>query len=216
MFSGGCDLDTYNQFYNDDIFKVQGAINDMWDYYVVCHGKYHALFVANTVEYILASLSYDMKIIELGKIAGLLHDIGCIVGRWNHAEMSAAIASVWLEATSLSQEEKSVITQAIKNHSEGKKYSSTVDAALYIADKVDVSKKRNLNPDSTHIRYNELSTIDDVEINIVDKVVTINYITNEIFVIDANERPYNSLILAAQYLGCVCHFQVNGEEALFV
>jgi len=124
-------LDTYNQFYGDGTLKIQDTINNMWDYYVVCHGKYHALFVADTVEYILASLSYDTKIIELGKIAGLLHDIGCIVGRWNHAEMSAAIASVWLEATPLSQEEKTIIIQAIKNHSKGQIYSSAVDAALY-------------------------------------------------------------------------------------
>ena len=87
---------------------------------------------------------------------------------------------------------------------------------LYIADKIDVSKKRNLNPDSTHARYKELSTIDDVKVNIADKVMTINYITTEVFAINTNERPYNSLILAAQYLGCACHFQINGKEVLFV
>ncbi len=39
-----------------------------------CHGRYHAMFVVDTVEYLLKSLSYDSKIVELGKIAALLHD----------------------------------------------------------------------------------------------------------------------------------------------
>jgi len=207
-------MKSYSQFYNDDTFKILDAINDMWKYYVVCHGKYHALFVADTVEYILKSLSYDKKTIELGKIAGLLHDTGCIVGRWNHASMSAAITKVWLEATTLSLEEKNIITQAIENHSSGKVYSSAVDAALFIADKIDVSKKRNLNPEPTNVRYKELSTIDDVKIIVMEKTITINYVTNIVFEIDTNKHPYKLLIEAAKYLGCSCHFQVNGKEEI--
>jgi len=203
---------TYKQFYNKDTLKILDAINDMWGYYVACHGRYHALFVADTVEYILKSLSYDKKTIELGKIAGLLHDIGCIVGRWNHASMSAAIVTVWLESTSLLPEEKNIILQAIENHSRGKTHSSAVDAALFIADKIDASKKRNLNPEPSHVRYSGLSTIDDVKINIKNDTITINYITTDKFSINKDNSPYNLLVSAANYLGCTCHFHINGKE----
>jgi HD superfamily phosphohydrolase YqeK len=127
--------------------------------------------------------------------------------------MSAAITSVWLEAAALPPEEKDIIIQAIRNHSSGKKFSSAADAALYIADKIDVSKKRNLSPKPSHARYNELSTIDDVKISIADNIITINYITNDVFLIDTNTKPYNLLISAARYLGCDCHFQINGNPS---
>ena len=207
-------MDIYKEFYGDGSLKIQDAINNMWDYYVVCHGKYHALFVADTTEYLLKSLSYDARTIEIGKVAGLLHDIGCIVGRWNHASMSAAIVSVWLEASQvLLPEEKNIIIQAIKDHSEGKDLSSAVGAAVLFADKIDVSKKRNLSPEPNHPRYKELSTIDDVEVNISDKIITINYVTNELFSIDKSKHPYCLLVMAANYLGCDCHFHINGKEA---
>ena len=208
-------MDLYKEFYGDGSLKIHDAINNMWDYYVVCHGKYHALFVVDTIEYLLKSLSYDARTVEIGKIAGLLHDIGCIVGRWNHASMSAAIVSVWLEAEAsqvLLPEDKNIIIQAIKDHSEGIEISSAVGAALLFADKVDCSKKRNLSPEPNHPRYNELSTIDDVVINVSNKIITVNYITNEMFGIDENKRPHSMLIKSANYLGCACNFQINGNK----
>ena len=72
-----------------------------------------------------------------------------------------------------------------------------------------------MNPELTHDRYKELSTIDDVKIDVVAGVITINYITNEIFIIDINKKPYNLLIVASQYLGCDCRFQINGREVMF-
>lgn len=210
-------MDIYKEYHNDDILKILDAINDKYrDYDVMCHGRYHALFVADTAEYILKSLAYDARTIELGKIAGLLHDIGCIVGRRKHASMSAAIVSVWLEdSVVLLPEEKNVIIQAIKEHSGDKEISSAVGAAILFADKIDYSKKRNLTPEPNHRRYKYLSTIDDVEVNISSKAITVNYITNDIFSIDKNKQPYNLLIAAAQYFGCTCHFQINGKEVSF-
>jgi len=201
---------------NDDIFKILDTINEMWDYYFCCHGKYHALCVADTVEYILSSLSYDLRTIELGKIAGLLHDIGCIVGRWNHARMSAAFVSVYLTDEYFLPEEKNVIVHAIGDHSAGNEISSVIGAALLIADKIDASKKRSLPITPTHVWYDKVMTspiIDNVEINISrDKVITINYITNDTLAIQKDQKPFSIISKAAQYLGCACRFQINGEE----
>ena len=202
-------METYDGFCNDAIFKVLDAINQIFEYYVVCHGRYHALFVADTVEYILKSLSYDLRTIELGKIAGLLHDIGCIAGRTNHARLSAAIATVYLDVPLILPEERDIMIQAIEDHSGGNAISSAIGAALLFADKIDCSKKRNLPVEPSHPRYTEQSDIEDVELNISGKVITINYITNnEAFCPTKDKR----LIKAAEYLGCTCHFQVNSRD----
>jgi len=209
-------METYEKYCNDDIFKVLNAINEMWsDYYSCCHGKYHALFVADTVEYILSSLFYDLRTVELGKIAGLLHDIGCIVGRRNHARMSAAFATVHLDVSLFLPDERNIVVQAIEDHSAGNNISSVIGAALLIADKIDTSKKRRLPIGPTHIFYDEVSVepiIDDVEINISNNIITINYVTNDAFSINKDQHPYNLIFKAAQYLRCTCCLEINGNE----
>ena len=83
----------------DSINIVQN--NDL----IGCHGRYHTMFVVNTVAYILQSLFYDIRTIKLGKIAALLHDIGIIAGRKNHAQKSAALAI----SKSMAKKSRSVI-----------------------------------------------------------------------------------------------------------
>ncbi len=97
-------MNDYEVLYHDrDINKIIDSTNEMLNKMtdgalIMCHGRYHTMFVVDTIEQILRSLSYDSRIIELGKIAALLHDIGCIAGRWNHAQKSAALTKVYLDA----------------------------------------------------------------------------------------------------------------------
>jgi len=90
-------MDAYQHLYKaPDINMILDTINDMFDkankgMFVVCHGRKHAMFVVDAVEKILSSLAYDSRTVELGKIAALLHDIGNIAGRWNHAVKSAVL-----------------------------------------------------------------------------------------------------------------------------
>ena len=208
-------METYKMYCNNGILKILDSINQMWDYYFCCHGRYHALFVADTVEYILNALSYDARTVELGKIAGLLHDIGCIVGRHEHARMSAAIASVYL-VDGLSPGEKNTIVQAISDHSTGEEIESAIGAALLIADKIDVSKKRGLPIAPGHVWYEEVMAspvIDDVVLHISgDKCMTIDYLTHDTLVIQPDKKPYNIILKAADYLDCTCRFYINGKE----
>ncbi len=182
-----------------------------------CHGRYHTMFVVDTVEYILKSLSCDSKTVELGKIAALLHDIGNIAGRWNHARKSAVLAAVFLDGLEdLLPNDKDTIVQAIDDHSDGENILSAIGAALLIADKVDISKRRRLHVESIDDWYRNLLQIEDVDINVSGGAMTINFITSGAFskeaFVNGYKKAFNLMKKAAEYLGCICHYQFNGKE----
>jgi len=220
----------YEHLYHaHEISMVLNTINDMYEkfhprIYAHCHGWYHAMFVVDTVEYILKSLSYDIRTIELGKIAGLLHDIGMIAGRREHGRKSAALSAVifggsdHLLLQGIPLHEKEMVFQAIENHDSGKDKSSAIGAALFIADKLDFSKKRVLPVpvEKQDDMYKNGLEVDNVDIRICDNVITINAITTAAFSKELFMKwyrsPYQLLVKEADYLGCACCLQFNGVE----
>ena len=216
-------MDTYERLYkNSEINMILDNINEMLNKAEKgllrgCHGRYHTMFVVDTVEYILKSLSYDSKTVECGKIAALLHDIGNIAGRRNHARKSAVLAVVFLEdSEDLLPSEKKMIVQAIEDHTDGENISSALGAALFIADKVDASKRRRLTEEPIDDWYNNLLEIQDVEIRVVNKTILIHYVTTEAFsknmFINRSEKSFSLMKKAAEYLGFACRFRFNGIE----
>lgn len=214
----------YEKFFTDgDINKILGAINELHsDVLCCCHGKYHAMQVVATTENILESLGFDARTVELGKIAAFLHDIGCIAGRWKHAEKSAALAGVFLSGADLWESERGMIVQAIADHSDGKNISSAVGAAVLIADKTDISRGRIFLREDIDEIHKNLLEVEKVDIKISDGRMTINYITTEkfsrdIFVNDfiSYKKPWKLPKKAAKFLGLRCRFKINGEKVSF-
>ncbi|MDF2686886.1 MAG: metal-dependent phosphohydrolase sub domain [Clostridia bacterium] len=216
-------MDAYERLYNStDINMILININEVLNKVEKgmlrgCHGRYHAIFVADTVEYILKSLSYDSRTVELGKIAALLHDIGNIAGRWNHARKSAVLAKVFLDGLEeLLPNEKDTIFQAIDDHSDGENILSVIGAALLIADKADSSKRRRLHAEPIDDRYTNLLQIEDADINVSGEAMTIDIVTTAAFSkelwISGYKKEINLMMKAAGYLGCTFHFQFNGIE----
>jgi len=211
-------MNTYEKYRNDsEINKILDSINIINKGITGCHGRYHAMFVVDTVEHILKSLSYDSRTIELSKIAALMHDIGNIAGRNNHARKSAMLASVFLDDPAhLSSDEKNMLIQAIEDHSSGTNIQSVAGAALLIGDKVDISYKRVQVSESIDSWHKNLLEIKDVNICVSDKVIQINYVTTEAFcqetLTSEYKKGFNLPIKAAKYLGCACNFLFNGEE----
>lgn len=56
------------------------------------HSFAHVVHVAETAGYILDTLGYDKRTVELAKIAGYLHDIGNLVNRSEHSQSGAVMA----------------------------------------------------------------------------------------------------------------------------
>ncbi len=107
------------------------------------HSFPHVTRVAETAGWILESLGYPARTVELAKIAGYLHDIGNIVNRVDHSQSGAVLAFRILDGMNFPPEEIAQIVTAIGNHDEGSGVPvSPLAAALIIADKADVRRSR--------------------------------------------------------------------------
>ena len=107
------------------------------------HSFPHLCHTAETAAKILQELGHSNEIIELAKIAGLLHDIGNMINRSFHAASGAEIARTILERFGMPYKDIGTVCSAIGNHDEGSgKPVNTISAALIIADKIDVRRSR--------------------------------------------------------------------------
>lgn len=117
------------------------------------HSFAHVMHVAETAGYILQTLGYDNRTIEVAKIAGYLHDIGNLVNRKDHSQSGAVMAWSILNDMGCDPAEMATIVTAIGNHDEGTGVPvNAVAAAMILADKADVRRSR--------VRNNDLSTFD--------------------------------------------------------
>ena len=117
------------------------------------HSFAHVMHVAETAGYILKTMGYDARTIELAKIAGYLHDIGNLVNRKDHSQSGAVMAWSILHDMGCDPAEMATIVTAIGNHDEGTGVPvNAVAAAMILADKADVRCSR--------VRNKDLSTFD--------------------------------------------------------
>lgn len=117
------------------------------------HSFAHVVHVAQTAGYILETMGYDSRTVELAKIAGYLHDIGNLVNRKDHSQSGAVMAWSILNDMGCDPAEVATIVTAIGNHDEGTGVPvNAVAAALILADKADVRRSR--------VRNSDISTFD--------------------------------------------------------
>ena len=110
------------------------------------HSNRHIGIVSKRTGEILQKLGFNERTIELGKIAGYLHDIGNCVNRADHAHTGAILAFNILKEMGMSAEERTEIMMAIGNHDEKTGTAvSEISAALILADKSDVHRDRVVN-----------------------------------------------------------------------
>ena len=107
------------------------------------HSFSHVLHVARTAGYILETLGYDSRTVEIAKIAGYLHDIGNLVNRQDHSQSGAVMAWSILNDMGCDPGEMATIVTAIGNHDEGTGVPvNAMAAAMILADKADVRRTR--------------------------------------------------------------------------
>ncbi len=114
------------------------------------HSFAHVMYVAETAGYLLKTLGYDERTVEVAKIAGYLHDIGNLVNRRDHSHTGAVMAWSILNDIGCDPAEMATIVTAIGNHDEGTGVPvNPVAAALILADKSDVRWTRVRNQDQS-------------------------------------------------------------------
>ena len=112
------------------------------------HSFAHVTVVAENAGYILRTLGYPERTVELARIAGFLHDIGNLVNRIDHSQSGAVMAFRILDNLNCDPAEIATVVTAIGNHDEGTGQPvNAVAAALILADKSDVRRSRVRNQD---------------------------------------------------------------------
>jgi metal-dependent HD superfamily phosphatase/phosphodiesterase len=188
------------------------------------HSLGHVGKVAYNAEYILKTLGYSEKDVELAKIAAHLHDIGNLVNRSEHSQSGAVMAFRILDKMGMPPEDIATVVTAIGNHDEGTGVPvNAVAAALIIADKSDVRRTRVRNNDfasfDIHDRVNYSVTEADLSISEDKRNITLAItIDTEISsVMDYFEIFLGRMILcrkAADSLGLSFALTVNGQKLI--
>ena len=134
------------------------------------HSNRHIGIVSKRTGEILQKLGFSARTIELGKIAGYLHDIGNCVNRIDHAHTGAILAYNILKEMGMSADERTEIMMAIGNHDEKTGTAvSEISAALILADKSDVHRDRVVNTNMStfdiHDRVNYAVTHANLELD---------------------------------------------------
>jgi len=143
------------------------------------HGLGHVERVAHRAKSILDELGMDARQGQLAAVAGLLHDIGNVVHRENHAQYSALLVFDLMKSRGMSTTELAVLMGAVANHNEvdGDPISN-VSAALNIADKSDVARSRVRNPQlikfDIHDRVNYAAKSSELTVNAKDHVIALH------------------------------------------
>lgn len=188
------------------------------------HSFAHVEKVAHTAGNLLAELGYDERTAELARIAGMMHDIGNIINRIDHAQSGAVMAFRLLDNMNMPASEISQIISAIGNHDESTGQPlNPISAALIIADKTDVRRSRVRNTDlitfDIHDRVNYAVEHSEVHLN-ADKTAIVLELTIDpeiSSVAEYFEIFLNRMLLckkSAQFLKLRFELIINGTSVL--
>ncbi len=188
------------------------------------HSFAHVGMVATNASYIMETLGYSEREVELVKIAAHLHDIGNLVNRVDHSQSGAVMAFRILDNLHMPAEEICDIVAAIGNHDEGTgRPISPMAAALILADKSDVRRSRVRNNDPAtfdiHDRVNYSVKKAELKINENHTLIKLKLSVDTRYgsVMDYFEIFMNRMVLcrkAAERLGLQFKLMINEQQLI--
>lgn len=188
------------------------------------HSFAHVTVVAEMAGYILETLGYDPHVVELGKIAGYMHDLGNLVNRIDHSQSGAVMAFRILDKLQMPPKDIATIVTAIGNHDEGTGVPvNPIAAALILADKSDVRRSRVRNSDISsfdiHDRVNYSVKKTQLKINEERTLIKLKMSIDTRYgsVMDYFEIFLNRMIMcrkAAEKLGLQFRLIINEQQLI--
>ena len=188
------------------------------------HSFAHVTVVAEGAAYILETLGYPERTVEVAKIAGFLHDIGNLVNRVDHSQSGAVMAFRILDNLDCDPAEIATIVTAIGNHDEGTGLPvNAVAAALILADKSDVRRSRVRNTDMAsfdiHDRVNYSVRKSKLKINEEHTLIKLKLSVDTAYgsIMDYFEIFMQRMILcrkAAEKLGLQFKLMINEQQLI--
>lgn len=217
---------TFEQVQNNPAIRthIQRADESLTALGFTEHSFAHVGMVARNAAYILETLGYPQRTVEVAKIAAFLHDIGNLVNRVDHSQSGAVMAFRILDNLDCDPEEIATIVTAIGNHDEGTGLPvNAVAAALILADKSDVRRSRVRNQDQTtfdiHDRVNYSVKRSQLKINEEHTLIKLKLFVDTKYgsVMDYFEIFMQRMILcrkAAEKLGLQFKLMINEQQLI--
>lgn len=217
---------TYNEITNSEAIKtyIIRADESLGALGYTEHSFAHVMHVEETAGYILETMGYEERTVELAKIAGYLHDIGNLVNRKDHSQSGAVMAWSILNDMGCDPAEVATIVTAIGNHDEETGVPvNAVAAAMILADKADVRRSRVRNTDMStfdiHDRVNYSVKKSALKINEDKTIVKLKLTVDTKFgsVMDYFEIFMQRMILcrkAAEKLGLQFKLIINEQQLI--
>ena len=217
---------SFEQVKNDPAIRVyiRSADNTLKALGYTEHSFAHVEKAAVACEYILGTLGFDERTVEIAKIAAFMHDIGNIANRIDHSQSGAVMAFRLLDKMGMEPADIASIVSTIGNHDEGTGVPiNAMAAALILADKSDVRRSRVRNDDTStfdiHDRVNYSVKESKLEIDESHENITLilSIDTEYGSVMDYFEIFMNRMMMcrkAAEKLGLHFKLIINGQHLI--
>ncbi|MFW5996022.1 MAG: metal-dependent phosphohydrolase [Halanaerobiaceae bacterium] len=203
-------------------YLIQQAQNYLQERGYTEHGFRHVNYVSDLTSHILEELEYDKRTVELGGIAGYLHDVGNMFNRKYHGVAGAGVVYNELRRKGMPLEDICTVTTAIANHEAEIGHAvSPVSSALILADKSDAHRTRvhKVDAEEIHLRVN--FAIKDSQVLVdpekMEITLDIDYDSTVSQVMDYFEIYLHRMEMckeAASHLGCRFRLLINSLEIL--
>lgn len=143
------------------------------------HDLSHVLSVVDLVEKVLVQLDVDDAFIQASKIAALLHDLGCVDGKKDHALNSYNIVEDYIQKEQLNLAYQREILEAIRDHGSSFDSESLMTLALIMCDKIDLRKQRLAPEGFETIGIRQLKYIEDINVLIHNGECIVNFTAHQ-------------------------------------
>ena len=134
------------------------------------HSFAHVGLVAANSKYILETLGYTPREVELVQIAAYLHDIGNLVNRIDHSQSGAVMAFRLLDHLHMDPLDIAEVVTAIGNHDEGTGTPVSPMAAALVRNqdisKFDIHDRVNYSVTKAELKINENKTLIKLKLHI--------------------------------------------------
>lgn len=189
------------------------------------HGLRHAKLSAQIAGNVLKYLGYSERDVELGKIAGYLHDIGNAVSREHHHRSAGIMAVKILSDMGMPWQETFKIVTAVSGHEEKEiEPTNPITAAVVLGEKTDVHRTRvrkdpRVSTLDTHDRVNYACQRSFLRVDKEHKTISLE-LTIDTNIIDLMEyfeifmERMQHIRMAAKYLGCTLELYMNKSKFL--
>ena len=161
------------------------------------HSIDHVKKASEMAGQLLSGVGADETLVEEGKIAGYLHDVGRIKGKKQHAESSYEMVKKYFNDRNIHPAHEEMLLEAIRSHTDGFEVKTPLAVTLILADKLNITEQRLAERGYFEPGTRQMEHIKDTEIEFDGDTMHIYFICDE--GLDREELERDFAFLAKVY-----------------